>query len=227
MFRTPSLGVPAPQERSTSLFNSTTLFSTASPCAYPPGEVNLFHRVACLPPNPCPPSGEVNLSCHLHHFVSTRKPNVFCHTHQPINQSISQLINQSQHNNGIITMTNTTKPRNHATTNQRANVASRPANHEKATTSKQSTNPDESCNVSRARQKHAKFAQSIALSQINPTRPNKCGKNIGAAWAFAGLLSKTHTVCSINCTVAQNPAKHFWNGTTTRRVAACSTVWEQ
>ena len=150
VFRTPSLGVPAPQERSTSLFNPTTLFSTASPRAYPPGEVNLFHRVACLPPNPCPPSGEVNLSCHLHHFVSTRKPNVFCHTHQPINQSISQLINQSQHNNGIITiMTNTTKPRNHATTNQRANVASRPANHEKATTSKQSTNPAGSCNVSR------------------------------------------------------------------------------
>ena len=148
VFRTPSLGVPAPQERSTSLFNSTTLFSTASPCACPPREVNLFHRVACLPPNPCPPSGEVNLSCHLHRFVSTGKPNMFCHTHQPTNQSISQLINQSQQNNGIITiMTNTTKPRNHATTNQRANVASRPANHEKATTSKQSTNPAGSCNV--------------------------------------------------------------------------------
>ena len=76
--------------------------------------------------------------------------------------------------------------------------------------------------------KHAKFAQSIALSQINPTKHRtNAAKTSARRGRLRACCRKRNTVCSINCTVSPNPAKHFRNGTTTRRAAACSTVWEQ
>ncbi len=68
--------------------------------------------------------------------------------------------------------------------------------------------------------------QLHCLKSTPPGRTN-AAKTSARRGRLRACCRKHNTVCSINCTVSQNPAKHFRNGTTTRRAAACSTVWEQ